>query len=411
MKQVSAKGLKWFQDARFGMFIHWGLYSILGRGEWVMHNEKIAVPEYEPLVGQFNPVKFNADDWVSIAADAGQRYMVITSRHHDGFSMYDTALSDYKVTRTPFRRDPLHELADACAQRRDLKLGFYSSLLDWHHPAYRFREESGLAWSDYLEFLHGQVRELCTQFGEIACIWFDGDWPHHLLDGNNAYFAAGGSFEYEKLYDMIHTLQPDAVVQNNRHDEPLPGEDIQGFEQDLPGRNSAGFNTTTLSNLPMEVCMTINDNWGIHGEDENHKSAGHLIRTLGRAASVGANYLLNVGPTALGEILPVHAERLRAVGEWLRLHGESVYRTRAGVIPPAIDGSYVSTCNGETHYVHVLDYISDCVTLRGVPVGLTNASLLKDGSQVKFTIRGENLVITVPPHQRDETNTVIKLER
>jgi alpha-L-fucosidase len=161
----------------------------------------------------------------------------------------------------------------------------------------------------------------------------------------------------------------------------------------------------------MEVCMTINDNWGIHGQDENHKSAGYLMRTLVKAASVGANYLLNVGPTALGEILPVHAQRLRAVGEWLSLHGESVYRTRAGAIPPAVDQSYVSTCNVETHYVHVLDYVSDCVTLRGVPVGLTNASLLKDGSQVKSTIRGENLVITVPPHQRDESDTVIRLER
>ena len=411
MKQVSAEGLKWFQDARFGMFIHWGLYSILGRGEWVMHNEKISVPEYEPLVQQFNPVKFNADEWASIAADAGQRYIVITSRHHDGFSMYDTALSDYKVTRTPFRRDPLHELADACARRRDLKLGFYSSLLDWHHPAYRFRKESGLAWEDYLGFLHGQVRELCTQFGELACLWFDGDWPHHLIDSSNAYFAAGGSFEYDTLYDMIHTLQPDAVVMNNRHAEPLPGEDVQGFEQDLPGQNTAGFNTTTVSTLPMEVCMTINDNWGVHGEDENHKSSRHLIRTLVKAASVGANFLLNVGPTALGEILPVHAERLRAVGQWLSLHSESVYGTRAGVIPPAIDGSYVSTCTGETHYVHVLDYVSDCVTLLDAPVGLTKATLLKDGSQVRSTLRGENLVITIPPGQRDEADTVIKLER
>jgi alpha-L-fucosidase len=411
MKQVSPEGLKQFQDARFGMFIHWGLYSILARGEWVMHNEKIPVSEYEPLVGQFNPVKFNADEWVSIAADAGQRYIVITSRHHDGFSMYDTALSDYKVTHTPFRRDPLRELADACARRRDVKLGFYNSLLDWHHPAYRFREESGMAWSDYIGFLHGQVRELCTQFGEIACLWFDGDWPHHLIDTSNAYFAAGGSFEYEKLYDMIHTLQPDAVVHNNRHEEPLPGEDVQGFEQDLPGQNTAGFNTTTISRLPMEVCMTINDSWGVNSDDENHKSTKHMIGTLARAASVGANYLLNVGPTALGEILPVHVERLHAMGEWLALHGDSVYGSRAGVIPPAINGSSVSTCKGESHYVHVLDYVSDCLTLREMPAGLRKATLLKDGSPVKLTRRGENVVITIPPDQRDGADTVIKLER
>ena len=411
MKQVSPEGLKWFQDARFGMFIHWGLYSLLARGEWLMHMEKIPVPEYEPLMQKFNPIEFNADEWLSIAADAGQKYIVITSRHHDGFSMYDTALSDYKVTRTPFQRDPLRELANACARRRDVKLGFYSSLLDWHHPAYRFREESKLAWSDYLEFLHGQVRELCTQFGEIACLWFDGDWPNHLLTDDNAYFAAGGSFEYEKLYDMIHTLQPHAIVHNNRHAEPLPGEDVQGFEQDLPGQNTAGFNTTTISKLPMEVCMTINDSWGVNDQDENHKSPQHLIRTLVRAASVGANFLLNVGPTALGKILTVHVERLRAMGKWLNVHADSIYDTRAGIILPAANGSALSTCKGETHYVHVLDYVSDCVTLRDGPANITKASLLRDRSLVKLTRRDENTILTLLPHQRDDADTVIRLER
>ncbi|HEU0293009.1 MAG TPA: alpha-L-fucosidase [Anaerolineales bacterium] len=411
MKQVSPEGLKWFQDSRFGMFIHWGLYSILARGEWVMHNEKIPVPEYEPLVQQFNPVKFNADEWVRIAADAGQKYIVITSRHHDGFSMYDTALSDYKVTNTPFGRDPLRELADACARRGDIRLGFYSSLLDWHHPAYRFRKESGLAWDDYLEFLHGQVRELCTQFGRIACIWFDGDWPNHLLNDDNAYFAAGGSFEYEKLYEMIHTLQPDAVVHNNRHAEPLPGEDVQGFEQDLPGQNTASFNTTQIFGLPMEVCMTINDSWGVNKQDENHKSTQQLVRTLVRAASAGANYLLNVGPTALGEILPVHAERLRAMGQWLAIHGDSIYGTQAGIIAPASNGSTVSTRRDEVHYVHALQYISDCVMLRGVPVDVTRASLLKDGSPITFGTRAEDTVLTILPQQRDLMDTVIRLEK
>ncbi len=410
MKQVSPEGLKWYQDARFGMFIHWGLYSILARGEWVMHNEKIPVAEYELLGQQFDPVKFNADEWVSIAADAGQRYIVITSRHHDGFSMYDTALSEYKVTRTPFQRDPLHELADACARRGDVRLGFYSSLLDWHHPAYRFRAESGLAWDDYVGFLHGQVRELCTQYGQLACLWFDGDWPSQLLNDSNAYFAAGASFEYEKLYDMIHTLQPDAVILNNRHAEPLPGEDVQGFEQDLPGHNTAGFNTTTLSKLPMEVCMTINDSWGVNAQDENHKSSQHLIRTLARSASVGANYLLNVGPTALGEILPIHAERLRALGQWLNIYGDSVYGARAGVIPPASDGTIVSTCSGETHYIHILEYVSDCVTLRDVPPGITKAALLKDNTSLNVTAGAEKVVITIPPHQRDLADTVIRLE-
>jgi alpha-L-fucosidase len=406
-KQVSDQGIQWFQDVRFGMFIHWGLYSIIAKQEWVMHTDRIPVPEYEKLVSQFNPTKFNADEWVSIAADAGQKYMVITSRHHDGFSMYDTALSDYKVTNTPFGRDPIRELADAVARRNDMKFGFYSSLLDWHHPAYRFREESGLAWSDYLDFLHGQVRELCTNYGEIACIWFDGDWPRHHIDDSNRYFVAGGSFEYEKLYDMIHTLQPHAFIQNNRHEKPLPGEDVQGFEQDLPGMNTTGFNETKIYGLPIEVCMTINDHWGYSANDKNTKSTRNLVHILVRSASVGGTYLLNVGPTAEGEIVPQHAERLRGVGKWLAANGESVYGTRAGVIEPSAVA--VSTRRGDTHYVHLLDHISDTVTLTGVPDSVTSARLLRDGLEVSLERQDGKVLLTVPEDQRDPLNTVVVL--
>jgi alpha-L-fucosidase len=407
--QVSPQGLEWFQDARFGLFIHWGLYSLLARGEWVMFHEKIPAPEYELLTRQFNPVKFNADEWASLAADAGCKYIVITSRHHDGFSMYDTALGDYKITNTPFKRDPLKELAEACTRRRDLRLGFYVSLLDWHHPAYRFRKETGKAWFEYVDFLHGQVRELCVNFGEIACVWFDGDWPRASLEGDREHFRPGGSFEYDKLYDMIHTLQPHAVVLNNRHAELLPGEDIQGFEQDLPGGNTAGFNTTIVSGLPLEVCMTINDSWGVNADDHNHKSARRLVHLLARSASAGANYLLNVGPTALGEILPVHAERLRAVGAWLRVNGESIYGARAGIIPPTADGAGVSTRQGDAHYIHLLDYVSDCAKLESVPESIARATLVRDGSPVKLERKNGLTVLTLAPWQRDSFNTVVKL--
>ncbi len=407
-KQVSPQGLQVFQDNKFGMFIHWGLYSILARQEWVMHIEQIPPAEYEKLVPQFNPVKFNAEEWVSIAADAGQKYIVITSRHHDGFSMYDTQLSDYKVTNTPFKRDPIQELADVCARRGDVKLGFYSSLLDWHHPAYRFREESGLAWSDYVGFLHGQVRELCTNYGEIACMWFDGDWPGHHFNETNAYFASGGSFEYEKLYGMIHTLQPDAIVLNNHHQEPLPGEDIQGFEQDLPNSNTAGFNLTQASDLPLEVCMTINDHWGYHSDAHNHKTARSLIHKLVRSASLSANFLLNVGPTAEGEILPVHAMRLRQMGSWLKLHGESVYGTRAGSIktPEAV----VSTQKGDTHYLHVLDDVSDGVYIKEVPDTITSAYLLRDNSPLTLQPYQQGYYIALPFDLRDPFDTVLVLK-
>lgn len=407
IKQVSPQGLNWFQNARFGLFIHWGLYALLGKQEWVMHTDRIPVEDYRLLANQFNPTRFNADEWISIAADAGQKYIVITSRHHDGFSMYDTALSDYKVTNTPFGRDPVAELANAIARRSDIRLGFYSSLLDWQHPAYRFRQESGLAWADYLEFLHGQVRELCTQYGDLACLWFDGDWPRYELDESNAYFLPGGSFEYDKLYDLIHTLQPDAVVMNNRHEQPLPGEDVQGFEQDLPGSNTVGFNTTSIYGLPLEVGQTMNDHWGYSRDDHNHKSTRHLIHLLARSASAGANLLLNVGPTPEGEIPPLHALRLRQIGAWLKLNGASIYQTRAGAIPAT--EAAVSTRRDSTQYIHVLDYVSDCVVLPGLPDTVSQARLLRDGTPLTMERQENRTIISVPPEAYDPYNTVIEV--
>ena len=413
--QASAQGLNWFQDARFGMFIHWGLYSLIGKQEWAMHTDSIPVHEYEKLAAQFNPTRFDAEQWVRIAADAGQKYMIITSRHHDGFSMYDTALSDYKVTNTPFERDPIAELAEACA-RHGVKLGFYVSLIDWHHPAYRFRHESGLAWDDYLGFLHGQVRELCTNYGDLACLWFDGHWPNSAIDDSNRYFLPGGSFEYEKLYDMIHTLQPDAVIENNRHAEPMPGEDLQGFEQDLPGENSTGFNATTIYGLPIQVCMTINDHWGYSRADRNTKSVRRLVHVLARSASVGGNLLLNVGPTPEGEIPPLHAERLRELGRWLAHSGASIYGTRAGAIPPT--RITVSTCSADRHYVHVLEDESDSVALTGVPAQVTHARLVNTGQELSLereegnffvTAEQQRVLIYIPPDLRDPCNTVIEL--
>jgi alpha-L-fucosidase len=308
--------MTWYRDATFGMFVHWGLYSLLGRGEWVMFTERATLRDYPGLARRFDPQRFDADEWVRIAADAGQRYLTFTTRHHDGFSMYHTALSPYRVTGTPFGRDPLAELARAC-ERHGVRLGCYVSLVDWHHPAYRasHRSRSGLAWADYLAFLHGQVRELCTGYGPLGQVWFDGDWPlQPVPEGEADWFEAGGGFDYPALYGMVHDLQPDAVVLNNRHAPPLPGEDVQGFEQDLPGKNHSGFNVTAAGDLPLETCMTMNGSWGYRHDDGDWKSTGELLERLRRAETAGVNLLLNVGPTGDGEIPAPARDRLAAIG-------------------------------------------------------------------------------------------------
>ena len=247
--------------------------------------------------------------------------------------MYDTALSDYKVTNTPFGRDPMMELRDAC-DRHGVRLGFYVSLLDWHHPAYRaaLRERSGLAWDDYVGFLHGQVEELSTQYGDIAEYWLDGYWPAEWATNREKnWFGPSGDFRLPELYDKIHTLQPDAVIMHNHHSAPQPGEDVQGFEGDLPGENTNEINVTPLTFEAKETCQTTSTiAYGFHKDDHKYRDVRELLTTLVRAAGSGATFLLNVGPTPQGTIPLPAQQNLRAVGDWLRRNGEGIYGTRAG---------------------------------------------------------------------------------
>ena len=302
--QASPRGVGAFVGARLGLSVHWGLYALEGRGEWVMHTEKIPGEMYRQRMDRFNPVRFDADEWADLMQEVGQQFLLITSKHHDGFCMFDTQLTDFKVTNSPFARDPIAELAEAL-HARGLGLYFYYSLLDWTHPAYRND------WPAYVEYYQGQLRELLTNYGPIAGIIFDGYWPRAAFDEDDAYFAAGGLWDLAGTYDMIHELQPDAVVINNHHVLPLKGEDCQIWELDMPGENTIGFNTTEIGDKPRAVWWNLNVGWSYYEGKCKIVPAEKLVQHFREAQACDATFLLNVGPTDLGEILPAEQEVLR----------------------------------------------------------------------------------------------------
>jgi alpha-L-fucosidase len=394
---------QWFRDARFGMFVHWGVYSQLGQGEWVMQNREIPVPTYEWLATTFNPVKFDARAWVSLAKDAGAKYITITSRHHDGFSMFHTAATKYNIVDwTPFKRDPMKELADEC-HRQGLKLFFYYSQLDWHNPDYWPRGRTGLktgrpeqgSWPRYLDFMDSQLTELLTQYGSIGGIWFDGMWDKPDADWRLA-----------KTYALIHRLQPSALIVPNHHQAPLPGEDVQTFEQDLPGANTAGFNTREIGALPLETSLTMNASWGFDITDHRFKSERELIGYLVRAAGNDANLLLNIGPRPDGTIQPEVVERLREMGLWLKKYGTSVYGTRGGPIAPRDWG--VTTQRGDTVFVHILDWPDRALAIPPITGRVVRAVRLGTNTPVEFAQSGAGVTLNVPI-VADEVDRVIAL--
>ncbi len=394
----------WYSDAHFGMFIHWGAYSQLAQGEWVMQVKGIKVGPYEWLASSFNPVKFNAREWVSLAKAGGVRYITITSRHHDGFSMFATRATRYNIVDyTSFKRDPLKELADECAAQ-GIRLFFYYSQLDWHHPDYYPRgstgQESGRAesgeWSRYLDFMDAQLEELLTHYGPVGGIWFDGMWDKPDAD-----------WRLDRTYALIHRLQPSALIIPNHHQSPRPGEDVQTFEQDLPGANSAGFNTKEIGALPLETSLTMNNSWGFNITDGNFKSVPELIGYLVRAAGHGANLLLNIGPRPDGTIQPKAAERLRAMGAWLPTYGSSIYGTQAGPVPPRAWGA--TTRRGDTVFVHVLEWKDRLLSLPDVGGRIVKASMLGVGSAVPYTQTEGGVTLTLPPVPGDVPDRVVVL--
>lgn len=397
---------KEFQDMKFGMFIHWGVYSVLGDGEWVFHNRKLKVSEYDRLPMFFDPEKFDAHAWVSLAKSAGMKYITITSRHHDGFAMFDSKVSDWNIVqRTPYKKDPLKMLADEC-HRQGIKLFFYYSQLDWHNPDYyprgvtnwdNGRPDHG-DWNAYLDnYMDGQLTELLTNYGPIGGIWFDGMWDKPKAD-----------WHLDKTYALIHKLQPAALIIPNHHQTPRPGEDVQTFERDLPGQNTAGFNTKYVSSqLPLESSDTLNDNWGFNIGDSNYKSAAEVERRLVRAAGNNSNLLMNIGPYPNGEIDPQFVSRLESVGEWMSKYGDSIYGTRGGPIPPGDWG--VTTQKGNKIYVHVLDWTAPMLALSPVPNKIGEARSLVDNAKIDFTQNADGIILKLHPARTDETDRVIVL--
>jgi alpha-L-fucosidase len=398
---------EWFENARFGLFIHWGVYSVLGDGEWVMNIRQIPIHSYEKLPAFFNPTEFDPSAWVAMAKSAGMRYIVITSKHHDGFAMWDSKVSDYNVVeRTPYGKDILKMLSEEC-KKQGMKLFFYHSQLDWHHPDYFPRGNTGGnftgrpqngEWNKYLDYMDAQLRELLTGYGEISGIWFDGMWDKKDAD-----------WRLRKTYDLIHELQPGALVGSNHHVTPFEGEDFQMFEKDLPGHNTTGFSPEqTIGSLPKETCETINQSWGFNLKDDKHKSKKELIQYLVKAAGYGANFLLNVGPMPNGKIQPEHVSLLNQMGEWLKLNGETIYETSAGPIAARDWG--VTTMKGNKVYVHVLDWQDESLVIPSWGKKIKSARMFADRSEIPFASNEFGITIKLPKGKRDDIDTIVELE-
>ncbi len=386
--------MAWFRDARFGMFIHWGLYAIPAGvwngkdipsiGEWIYTTAKIPLPDYEKLQGQFNPVNFDARKWVDIAKGAGMKYIVITSKHHDGFGLWPSKMGEWNVGHSPFKRDPLKELATEC-RKAGLKMCFYHSIMDWHHPDYLprrqwdTRDASKAEFDRYVTYMKGQLKELLTNYGPIGIIWFDGEWE--------------GTWTHDRgadLYNFVRKISPKTIV-NNRVDKGrggMAGMSDKGFAGDY-GTPEQEIPANGLPGVDWESCMTLNDTWGFKSKDNHWKSSETIIHNLVDCASKGGNYLLNVGPTSLGEIPAPSVEILEQVGEWTKLNGDSVYGTHAGPFTRPLPWGR-ATIKGNRLFLHVFDRVAGSIELSGLRGQLGRAYMFSDNSPVELrTVNGE----------------------
>lgn len=378
-----------FRDMKFGIFIHWGIYAMTAQGEWYMQTQRLPRDEYSLLASGFYPSRYDAAEWVSAIKSSGAKYICFTSRHHDGFSMFDTAESDYNIVdATPFGRDVVKELANEC-HKQGIALHFYYSHLDWYrddYPAthtglYSGRDPKKADWPSYYRFMNRQLTELLTQYGPIGAIWFDGWWDKPKHD-----------WQLEEQYALIHRLQPSCLIGNNHHTEPFPGEDIQIFERDLPGENKAGYSGQAVSPLPLESCETMNGMWGYRIWDRNYKSTKEIIHLLVRAAGKNANLLLNIGPQPNGELPAASLERLREIGEWFKLYGPTIYGTRGGEVVSREWGT--TTRKDNKIYVHILD-LQDKALFVQESGRVKSAKMFVGGAEVAFRQLPQGVLLTL----------------
>ena len=396
---------KEFSDMKFGIFLHWGIYSMFAQGEWYMHNANIDWREYEKAASACYPARFDAEAWVKAIKDAGARYITFTTRHHDSFSMWDTEQSDFNIVdATPYQKDVLKMLADEC-HKQGVMLNLYYSHLDWRREDYPMgrtgrgthRDASKADWPSYYKFMNNQLTELLTHYGKVGAIWFDGFWDH---DEDTVPF----DWQLGPQYELIHRLQPSCLVGNNHHVEVHPGDDIQMFERDVPGQNTAGLSGQAISRLPLETCQTMNGMWGYKIIDQNYKSSDELIRLLVRTSGKGANLLLNIGPQPNGELPATALERLKDMGEWLRANGESIYGTTAGDLEEQSWG--VTTRKDNALYLHILDLDSHTLEL---PLSCkVKSACVLNGQAVKFRQTKTGITLTFD-EKPSGTDYIVKL--
>ena len=414
---ANLKAREVFSNDRFGLFIHWGIFSIPGAGEWVMNDRSISVKNYKRLVDFFSPIDFNAAAWVSMAKNAGMKYITLITRHHDGFSMWNTKFTDYNIMHTSFKKDVVKLIADEC-HKQGIQLFLYYSLLDWSREDYphetgRTGQHSGRTgkgdYAHYLQFMKNQLTELLTNYGTIAGIWFDGHWDQTAPEGNTDR-SSRINWHYDEIYGLIHKLQPQCLIGNNHHLTPFDGEDFQMFERDLPGQNNSGLSFQKPSEqLPLETCETMNNSWGFNITDTSYKSVKQLIHYLVNAAGRNANFLLNVGPMPNGKIQSEFIDTLKQIGKWMRVNGQTIYGTKGNIIPPQKWG--VITAKNKTLFVHIMEIPANesYILIPELKEKITSALQFSGGNKIKYKQSPEGTYIYLDGIKTDNADTIIQL--